>query len=852
MAEIRLNDNESLVTQLQLFWYDSVRNVQDRNGDDINPKQNYLRDFALTPLLEYADISRNHAVWELEGGKEYTFKLVSTIQAIEIHKIEIYKSEEIKKYDLSGKKADDLETITIEGENYSLKSDSYIRSSSVRNPAITPYDSFKQRINVLDGSTWKTSGQKVIWEFEAKKAGYYKLGLHVRQNNETNKSVFRNIEIDGKTPYSEWENAKFEYTSASGYKNITLKSNNEDCLVYLEKGNHTIAMTVTAGSYEKVYQDVYDLMMDIDEFGLALLRLTAGSTDENRTWDMKSYMPDATDKIKEFAKSSGAIYEELKRIENTEPTYAMDLETVSDKLRDLLEEPETIPNKTEEIFRGDTSASKYLGNILNKLSNHGMWIDKIYFYGNDKLPKEKASFFVSTLESIKRFFWSFLPDAVADYNLVNDSKEDITVWVGQSAIITDILQQIVDEDYNLKYNKNIKLVVMPSEQKLVLANASGENPDVVIASGGVFTFASRDALKNLLDYEDFLSFYNSEYEIESLVTTSYGDGVYGATESKGFNLLFYRKDILESLNLTVPNTWDDVRKMMPTLLRSQMNFYIPISSSSAIKGLGATSPFIFQNGGEIYSTNGHTTEINSPESINAITEMTEFYRIYGMQTTVSSFYNSFRYGDVPIGMGDFGMYLQLSMAAPELAGLWGVALCPGTKQEDGTVLRYQPANQTACFIFNNTDMPEESWHFMKWWLSSDTQLEFSTRRSATFGPEYQWNTANIKAFKQLPFDNSIKQLALDQWEHQREIVPHPAGYIVERELSGVWNDVVIDNKAMIESLDKAVIATNREFRRKLQEFGYVDSKGNLIKDYNVKIIDMLYKKLEEVEGKNEE
>ena len=140
---------------------------------------------------------------------------------------------------------------------------------------------------------------------------------------------------------------------------------------------------------------------------------------------------------------------------------------------------------------------------------------------------------------------------------------------------------------------------------------------------------------------------------------------------------------------------------------------------------------------------------------------------------------------------------------------------------------------------------------MHWWLSSETQLEFSTRRSSVFGPEYQWNTANQKAFEQLPFDSGIKELALSQWEYQREVTPHPASYIVERELSGVWNDVVIDNSALIESLDKAVLAADREFRRKLEEFGYIDSEGNIIKDYNVKIIEMLYEKLEEAGEKNE-
>lgn len=839
------------VTQLQLLWHDTRRGITDRQGDDVTPEQECITEFAETPLLNYSDTSRNEASWYCESEKSNRFTLSPTVQPIEIRYIHIYEIKSPSAY--RGGKQSAGEAYTIEGEEYSLKSDSYIRPASVRNASVSPYDTYKQKLNVLDGGTFNTAGQKVLWEFETEEAGYYYVSMHIRQNDEANKSVFRRIEIDGSVPFAEWENAQISYTSASGYKNVTLKAGEEEALIWLDKGVHTIALTVAMGAFEKVYSDIYELMMDIDDLGLALLKLTAGSTDENRTWDMKSYMPDAEGKIKSYAERADAIYAELEKIEGCEPVYAADLESVSEKLRDLLDEPETIPNKTEEIFRGDTSASKYLGNVLSKLSSHGMSIDRIYIHGSGELPDENAGFFVSLWESIKRFLWSFLPSAADDYAIAHEDSEQPTVWVGQSSVITDVLQQIVDEDYNAANGTDIKLVVMPSEQKLVLANAAGANPDIVIAapSALAFTFASRNALKNLLEYDDFLTFYDSEYMIESLVSTSYGDGVYGALDSRNFNLLFYRKDILSSLGLEVPDTWDDVRRMMPALLRSQMNFYIPVSSSVSLKSLAVTSPFIYQNGGDIYSTNGITTDINSPESINAITEMTEFYRIYGMQTTVSSFYNSFRYGEIPIGIGDFNMYMQLSMAAPELAGQWGVALSPGTKTQDGTVLRYQPANQTASFIFKNTEKSEEAWDFLHWWLSSETQLEFSTRRSSVFGPEYQWNTANQKAFEQLPFDSGIKELALSQWEYQREVTPHPASYIVERELSGVWNDVVIDNSALIESLDKAVLAADREFRRKLEEFGYIDSEGNIIKDYNVKIIEMLYEKLEEAGEKNE-
>ena len=55
--------------------------------------------------------------------------------------------------------------------------------------------------------------------------------------------------------------------------------------------------------------------------------------------------------------------------------------------------------------------------------------------------------------------------------------------------------------------------------------------------------------------------------------------------------------------------------------------------------------------------------------------------------------------------------------------------------------------------------------------------------------------------------------------------------MVEREVSNIWNQVVVNGEGLTESIDRAVIASNREIIRKLQEFGFMDENGNLIKPY---------------------
>lgn len=77
---------------------------------------------------------------------------------------------------------------------------------------------------------------------------------------------------------------------------------------------------------------------------------------------------------------------------------------------------------------------------------------------------------------------------------------------------------------------------MPNEQKLILSNASGTSPDVVLGVNywTPFDFAARDAAKDLTEYDDFLEFYAEQYNLESLVPLFYNGGVYGATGDTGF------------------------------------------------------------------------------------------------------------------------------------------------------------------------------------------------------------------------------------------------------------------------------------------------------------------------------
>lgn len=815
----------------------------DREGAELASNQVAIDEWILSDINDHTDLNKSPLSFELEAGNA-VITVKNNVQGINVKGFYIYSPIEIPSYseyaaEYSGEKIQ--KAVIIEGERYGVATATSIRGTSNNNSALSPYETKVKRINTLS-SGWSKSGQKAVWEFEVDKDGLYAVSFRYLQNADTNMTVYRNMDIDGKVLFEEMREISFPRTKSNSFGNFTLSKGDKPCYIYLEKGKHTIGLSVTMGPLADVYNEILALMSDVNDFGMKINKLASSSVDENRTWDTKAYFPNAVKELNAFADRTDELYEKLSKLSDKEPVYANDLLYAAELLRDIAEIERTIPNKAEEISMGDGSVSKYLGSVIAKMVNQSISLDRIYIGGEKELPAARAGFFKGLWEGIKQFVLSFMIDYTKYEN-----EEELKVWMASSIPYVQVLQQVVDEKYNAVNSTDIEVSVMAGEQKLVLANAAGTNPDVVlgVGYGTPFNLAIRGAAKNLLEYEDFLEFYNEHYNLEALVPMCYGDGICGATDSYDFNILYYRKDILKTLGLDVPETWDDVKAMMPLLLRYNMNFFLPLSTSGAMKTMTVTSPFLYQNKAEFYNTNGLSVEFDSLNAVNAFEKMTEIYNIYSLDQAVANFYNSFRYGEIPLGISGFGTYLQLELAAPELAGQWGTALVPGEKQEDGRILRYQVADATASMILDNTDKPDDAWKFLKWWLSTDTQYDFATRLQSTLGSEYRWNTANLDAFAQLPYDETNKAVILKQWESQKEIAPHAASYMVTRETSNVWNNVVINGKGLVESIDSAAILSNREIKRKMQEFGFCDAQGNPAKDYKVMTYVDLVKLLEE-------
>jgi len=384
-----------------VIWKDKEGDYPlDHYGNELPKEQENIDSYVINAVENASSISKSNLEISLNPSvREIILK--TELLGLAVKSAYIVKKPAIQSYseylaaNNTNAGSNNEQLIVLEGESYSLKSDSFIRGKGLKDLALSPYESERRKINVLDGDSWTEIGQKVLWEFDIEEDGWYQIGFRYSQYSEANKPSYRMLEIDGKVPFEEFEAVSFLPTKIAKYSNKIVSHDNLKLSVYLTKGHHTLAMKAVVGPYESIYNDILSVMTEISDIGMDLKKLTAGVTDKNRTWDMERYLPDVPDKLQECASKLDEIYISMMEIDGVEPVYANNMLYASETIRKLLKDTRTLPNKIELLCEGDGSVSSSLGSVLSKLTKQPLSIDRIYLIHNAELPKNKVSVFTT-------------------------------------------------------------------------------------------------------------------------------------------------------------------------------------------------------------------------------------------------------------------------------------------------------------------------------------------------------------------------------------------------------------------------------------------------------------------------
>lgn len=702
------------------------------------------------------------------------------------------------------------EPIVIEGEKAMVKSSYFLVGSAEQGSMdVTPYDIETRRINYI-GNNWSTVGDTLVWKTNVKKSGYYQLSFSFRQNTVIGAKSYRTLTIDGEVPFAEAANIGFKYGD-NWQQGVFADNNNKPYLIYLEAGEHEIAMTVTASEMAEVRTMLTQAVAEMGDLYVDMTKITGETVDIYRDYDLFRQIGDMESRLKNIKKllenSANTILKVTGEDSGSNYSVIMNmLQTVNQMLN----------NKYEAHRYKGTYYTNYcaVASVLLDLRSMPLLLDKFALSAPGTEPFEKHNFFEKTGFSAQRFFYSFVDDYADD----EGDENTLTIWVNWGRDQAQVLSALIDRRFTPEYHIDVNLKLVNAS--IIQAVLSGKGPDLVLqhAKTEPVNLAMRGVLYDLTKFPDYKEVL-SRFQTGADNPFWYKGGLYGLPDSQSFPVLFYRKDILAEYGIKEPDsswTWDDFEHATKLLMRNNMNVCLP--SSTATDSLFPT--LLLQNGLNLYADGGKSTNLRTPESAEIFEQWTNYYTKLKVPISMD-FYNRFRTGTTPLGVSAYTLYTQLKVAAPEIEGLWSFTMIPGTVNDKGEIMHNVAGTSTACSILQmaaDNGREDEAWKFLKWWTSYETQLAYSNDVETILGPTGRVAVANKQALEELSWDGDTLNALKDAREWVTEIPEYPGSYYVQRSIYQAYWNVVNNSKNTKDMLAKFGKEADDEIARKWKQY----------------------------------
>lgn len=765
-------------------------------------------------------------LFEITEGA-HTLEIVFVDEPIAIEKIVLEAPVKIPTYeeyiaDFNGKPVYSGDEIIIQGENADYKSASQlvpladISDKNVMSADGSFNNGINEKINYIGSTNWQSQGEKLTWKVNVSQDGLYVLSFKFRQKYVANGVSYRNLMIDGKTPFAEASSISFEYDSVWDYMTLSDSSNNP-YYVYLSKGEHTLSLTVTLGDFSEIYRDLSAVVEQMGSIYRKIVMITGETIDSNRSYELFKQIPELNSSLESMINELKRLRTRIEEIQGKRGGSGVS--TINNAvliMEQMLENYYTAHNYKGQFYTQYCALSSYITELCE------LPLDIDYFVlssDNYDIDSNKVNFFEGLVYGVKRFLFSF----VEDYNVAAESEGAITIWVNWGRDQTKILNNLIQSSFTEKTGIDVNLKV--TNATMIQGILSGNGPDLTLhmARTAPVNYAMRGALydlKQFSDYEEVIKRFGKT----ATLPYEYNGGVYALPDTQSFYLMFARTDVLEELNVTVPKTWDEFITAMAIIQQNNMQVGLPISQLTSITqvnlGLGSLSLFptvLLQRGGTVYNEERTATVLDNVVSLQAFEFWTKLFTEYKAPVSFD-FYSRFRTGTMPLAIQGYTQYITLSVAAPEIAGKWSVYEIPGFVDENGNIVNTQTGGGTGASILKDTKHPEKAWEFLKWWTSAETQAAYSQNVENVLGVAGRVASANKEAVTKLSWPNEVLDVLMASWEDVQELPELPGGYYVPRSIDmAFWNTYNKSENPKDLLLEWNEIA-NKEIDRKIKQY----------------------------------
>lgn len=824
------------------IWTDGGDVRVDNQGNEIRPTQTEVYDWQTSWFRDDMGYITEPYCFYLEKGvnkiglgAENEPVVVKKLVVSAVQDLDTYEEYLAKQPSGNASEAAANYMQVIQGEDSTIRSESSLYAKYDRSsPTTQPNSVTTTVLNYVGGDAWRSAGQWIEWDFEVPEDGYYNIMVKGRQNYSRGSVSNRSVYIDGEIPFSEMKEVSFDYSN--DWNCLTLADEEgTPYQFYLTAGVHTFRMEASLGGLGSILEELEDSTYRLNQIYRKILVYTGATPDQYRDYRIEVNYPEIMEAMDLESKRLFKIVDEMVAYSGQKADQIATAQTVAQQLERFCKKPNKITLEFT-TFKDNITA---LGTASLNMSETKLDVDYLVVSGTSVEPKkEKANVFQKLWHEVKSFVASFTVDynAVGDVYDEKDSSEVVKVWVLTGRDQGTILKSMVDDSFtpNTGVKVNVEIVAADALLNAVLA---GRGPNVVLSVGAdqPVNYALRNAVEDITqfaDYQEVLKPYTpSSYEQYSL------DGhIYAIPETQTFNVMFYRKDVLEELELDVPNTWQELIEMLPTIQGSNLSVGIPTAAgssgaASASTAVASNAPdlslyftLLYQYGGDLYNEQGSKTTVDNEAGVKAFDDYTRYFNDYGLPT-IYDFVSRFRSGEMPIGVSAYSTYNTLMVSAPEIRGLWDFTLIPGTERvdEDGNTYLdrsdFISGSATMMIATDNEELRRNSWEFMKWWADSDTQVRFGREIEALLGSSARYATANRDAFSQLAWSYDDIQVLNEQWEQTVGIREVPGGYYTGRHLANAVRKVLNEKDDARETIIDYSIKIDEELTKKRKEFG---------------------------------
>lgn len=739
LIDYELPFDEAAKIPLDRYWRNKTGNIQydSTYKNQIRPTQVLCDDWVTYTLINKGSFSGEVFSFYLTEG-EHTVTLQNASAELYLGRINFTNTSKPKAYSEVRPSDEEIQNtpalsngkaILVEAEVPTYTNSSALQAT--REPSeylASPAHPTGIRFNTIggtldsDSNAWDTPSQKAVYEVTVPSDGYYALNLRCRRKSENGFASYRKITVNGAVPCREFASIRID--NSDFWQTVNLSdANGNPIYVYLKKGANTIAIEAVTGDCETIalsaeqianslYQSISSGTVTIEEIQSIIDALNARNDDIFSTYGAK--MPE----ISELSlKLSAAVKTAQKR---------------SADIAEIL----------------DSQVHSSITQLICALRNlHSQPLELDYFEVktvHEEFRSTNVNIFKAIVFAFRAFIGSFFNDLQTD-------KNSIEVWVCLDRKQTEIVNRIVEKQYNSTHD--LKISIKSDNGALGSAAAAGKGPDAALYADAdlICSLWERGATVNIHETQDFTEVYERFPDGLSGMYSHDGE-VHAVPLTNSFPMMFCRTDILDELGIAVPETWDDFAQALEMLSENGYDTAI-VSSQNTDGGF---------NDGDIFLSMITQTDEKTLDSESAITAFEKWAKLCSEHNFCDDdLFASFRTGNSPIVIADFMTFsARLSNEAYELLGRWSPEHIPGTYRTiDGLRNLDCSVNTTSlgAVILDECENTSAAWEFISWFSSDEVQEQIMNAFGAELYSPANLNVSSHRSWSELEYREIITQ-----------------------------------------------------------------------------------------------